>query len=232
MPSTKRKMRKASLATFCVVVLATVANANVRHCNAFIPTRAHVFLRTRLLNQLRLLRQWTLPRKVCFSCRGARQYPNSDRAASRAYKQAMSTLATLTALPPMQSEEPSHHSTNFPLSALLHSTQGQGPIASALRILVKLRNHSWLPAFVTDYFGRESSNGRRKDEEHRGKAVKVLDLLHHAAELGHTDALYTLGQVSLVRVHHPTLVYAISNKTSSGAVPAKLLFPDRPFPCL
>ena len=110
----------------------------------------------------------------------------------------MSTLATLTALPPMQSEEPSPHSNSFPLSAFLPSIQGQGPIASAMRILVKLRNHSWLPSFVTDYFGRELTNGRKKDEEFKGKAVKVIDLLQHAAELGHTDALYTLGQVSLV----------------------------------
>ena len=111
----------------------------------------------------------------------------------------MSTLATLTALPPMQSEEPAHHASGFPLSSLLPSIQGQGPIASTLRILVKLRNHSWLPSVVTEYLGREFSNGRRKEDEHRGKAVKVIDLLHHAAELGHTDALYTLGQVSLVR---------------------------------
>ena len=111
----------------------------------------------------------------------------------------MSTLATLTALPPMQSEEPAHHSMSLPLSSFLPSMQGHGPIASALRILMKLRNHSWLPGFVTDFLGRELSNGRKKDEDLKGRAVKVIDLLQHAAELGHTDALYTLGQVSLVR---------------------------------
>lgn len=126
-------------------------------------------------------------------------HPNSDGAATRAYKQAMSTLATLTALPPMQSEEPSHHTTSFPLSTFLPSIQGPGPIASAMRILVKLRNHSWLPSVVTDYLGRELNNGRKREEEFKGKAVKVIDLLQHAAELGHSDALYTLGQVSLVR---------------------------------
>ncbi len=110
----------------------------------------------------------------------------------------MSTLATLTALPPMQSEEPSPHTNNIPLSSFLPSIQGQGPIASAMRIFVKLRNHSWLPTFVTEYLGRELTNSRKKDEELKGKAVKVIDLLQHAAELGHTDALYTLGQVSLV----------------------------------
>ncbi|KAI0629048.1 HCP-like protein [Trametes polyzona] len=117
--------------------------------------------------------------------------------ASRAYKQAMSTLSTLTALPPMQSEEPSHHASGYPLSSFLPSIQGQGPIASAMRILVKLKNHNWLPAFVTDYLGRELSSGRKREEEFRGKAVKVIDLLQHAAELGSTDAMYTLGQISL-----------------------------------
>ncbi|KAI0827882.1 HCP-like protein [Trametes gibbosa] len=108
----------------------------------------------------------------------------------------MSTLATLTALPPMQSDEPLHHSSGNPFS-FLPSIQGQGPIASALRILVKLKNHSWLPSAVTDYLGREFPGGRRREEEFRGKAVKVIDLLQHAAELGNADALYTLGQVSL-----------------------------------
>ena len=98
----------------------------------------------------------------------------------------------------MQSEEPSHHTNAVPFSSLLPSIQGQGPIASAMRILVKLRNHSWLPSFVTEYIGRELNNGRKKDEDLKGRAVKVIDLLQHAAELGHTDALYTLGQVSLV----------------------------------
>jgi len=32
----------------------------------------------------------------------------------------------------------------------------------------------------------------------RGKAIKVLDLLRYSAELGNLDALFTLGQISLV----------------------------------
>lgn len=154
----------------------------------------------------------------------------------------MSTLATLTALPPMQSEEPSPHSNSFPLSAFLPSIQGQGPIASAMRILVKLRNHSWLPSFVTDYFGRELTNGRKKDEEFKGKAVKVIDLLQHAAELGHTDALYTLGQVSLVSLfkflpRHPQtcatcVLYRTRLVKSAGLtaflVPTQFLLSRRP----
>lgn len=146
----------------------------------------------------RVLRPSILRQKVWLVLLYVRHGPNSDGTASRAYKQAMSTLATLTALPPMQSEEPSQHANTYPLSSFLPTIQGQGPVASALRILVKLRNHSWLPSVVTDFLGRELTNGRKKDEEHKGKAVKVIDLLQHAADLGHTDALYTLGQVSLV----------------------------------
>ncbi|KAL1941435.1 hypothetical protein VTO73DRAFT_7252 [Trametes versicolor] len=163
MPSKKTKMRKASLATFCIVALAALARADDASSK-----------RGDILETI-----------------------DPAVEASRAYKQAVSTLATLTALPPMQSEEPSHHSSGYPLSSFLPSIQGQGPIASAMRILVKLKNHSWLPSVVTDYLGRELSNGRRREEEARGKAVKVIDLLQHAAELGHSDAMYTLGQISL-----------------------------------
>ena len=84
-------------------------------------------------------------------------------------------------------------------SALLPNIQGQGPIASAMRIVLKLRHQSWVPSVVTEYLGKELGGGRKRDEEMHGKAVKVLDLLQHAAELGHSDALYTLAKISLVR---------------------------------
>ncbi|KAI0332950.1 HCP-like protein [Cubamyces sp. BRFM 1775] len=166
MPSSKKtKMRKASLATFCMVAIAALASANDASGNG---------KRGEALESM-----------------------DPSVEASRAYKQAMSTLATLTALPPAQSEEPSHHSSGYPLSSLLPGIQGQGPIASTLRILVKLKNHSWLPSFVTDFLGRELPSGRRREEELQGKAVKVVDLLQHAADLGNTDALYTLGHLAL-----------------------------------
>jgi hypothetical protein len=40
---------------------------------------------------------------------------------------------------------------------------------------------------------------KKREEEMRGKAIKVVDLLQHSAELGHLDALYTLAQILLVR---------------------------------
>lgn len=91
-----------------------------------------------------------------------------------------------------------------------------------MRILVKLKNHSWLPSVVTDYLGRELSNGRRREEEARGKAVKVIDLLQHAAELGHSDAMYTLGQISLVSTVMLLPTFGLPKRVVS--VPAKYLF--------
>ncbi|EMD33107.1 hypothetical protein CERSUDRAFT_76806 [Gelatoporia subvermispora B] len=115
--------------------------------------------------------------------------------ATRAYRQAMSTLASLNAL--AQTEEYSPHLSSYQSSSFAPGIQGQGPIASALRILVKLAHHSWLPRSVTKYFGRELVGGKKRGDDPHSKAIKVVDLLQHAAELGHTDALYTLGQVSL-----------------------------------
>jgi SEL1 protein len=91
----------------------------------------------------------------------------------------------------------SHPTTSTPslLSAFLPNPQAQGPLGSAFRIALKLRQQF----FLFHLFGGPSgSAARRKDEELRGKAIKVLDLLQYAAELGNLDALFTLGHISLV----------------------------------
>lgn len=115
--------------------------------------------------------------------------------AARAYKHALATMGTLTAHPPAHTREPTPGYSN----TLLHSyLQSPGPIASALRIVLKLKHQTWLPKFFTSRGGKEEGARGRREEEMRGKAVKVVDLLQHAAELGNTDALYTLGQLALV----------------------------------
>lgn len=53
-----------------------------------------------------------------------------------------------------------------------------------------------IPSTSKDGLGLGSN---KKDEELRGKAIKVVDLLQHSAELGNLDALYALAHVSLVR---------------------------------
>ncbi|KAI0034697.1 HCP-like protein [Vararia minispora EC-137] len=77
--------------------------------------------------------------------------------------------------------------------------QGQGPIASALRIIVKLRNKSWLPRFLSSR-GTSESTGRRKQDSLR--AIKVVDLLTHAAELGNKDALFALAKINMLPPTH------------------------------
>lgn len=121
--------------------------------------------------------------------------------AARAYKQALATLATLTALPSSRAFE-THHPFSWPtgnsiLSSFLPNPQGQGPLGSALRIAIKLRHQSWLPRFLSSRSSQESGR-RRSDEELRGRAIKVMDLLQHAADLGHLDALFALAKISLV----------------------------------
>ncbi|EPQ55072.1 HCP-like protein [Gloeophyllum trabeum ATCC 11539] len=84
-------------------------------------------------------------------------------------------------------------------SPFVPNVQGQGPLASTLRILIKLRHQSWVPKFLRSRAGKEGLGlgGRRREDDLRGKAIKVVDLLQHSAELGNMDALYTLAQISL-----------------------------------
>ncbi|RDB24755.1 Protein sel-1 1 [Hypsizygus marmoreus] len=129
--------------------------------------------------------------------------PRFDQAteAARAYRQAMSTLATLTAHPPAHTFDPSlvygTPNTKSLFSSFLPNIHGQGPIGSALRIAVKV--HHYTIRRIVNGFGKEGLGigSRRKEDDMRGKAIKVVDLLEHSAELGNMDALYTLAHVSL-----------------------------------
>lgn len=125
-------------------------------------------------------------------------------AAARAYEHAISTLVTLTAHPPAFTFDPSliaNANSKSILSAFLPNLQGQGPIGSTLRILMKLHYHTIRRLSITLGLGQETIGigSRRKDDEQRGKAIKVLDLLQYSVELGSMEALYTLAKVSLVR---------------------------------
>lgn len=131
--------------------------------------------------------------------------------AARAYKQAMSTLATLAAHPPAHTFDPSlaaaNPSAQSIFSSLLPNLQGQGPIGSAVRIVLKL--HQNVARRISNFLGRDSlkPGHKRKEDEIRGKAIKVIDLFQHSAELGNMEALYMLGQISLVSTVHFTIVY-------------------------
>jgi len=128
-------------------------------------------------------------------------YPWIFSLAARAYKQALVTLAALTSIPSSHSFDTYHqfswNTGNSVLSSILPNPQGQGPLSSALRIAIRLRHQSWLPRFLSSRLSQDSGR-RRSDEELSRRAIKVTDLLQHAADLGHLDALLALGKISLV----------------------------------
>ncbi|KAG2109286.1 uncharacterized protein F5147DRAFT_798359 [Suillus discolor] len=119
---------------------------------------------------------------------------DQDAEATRAYKSALFTLSNLTAHLPSHTHNIFSRpttTTSSLLSVLLPNPQGQGPLGSAIHIALKLRQQF----FLFHLFGGPSgSAARRRDEEMRGKAIKVVDLLQHSAEL---DALFMFGYISL-----------------------------------
>ncbi|KAI0002186.1 HCP-like protein [Russula compacta] len=142
-----------------------------------------------------------LPSGPHTSLKGSPSDADAANEAARAYKQALATLATLTALPLSSAYETHHqiswHTGNSILSSILPNPQGQGPLGSAIRIAIRLRHQSWLPRFLSSRLSQDS--GRlRSEEEMNGRAIKVIDLLQHAADLGHLDALFALGKISLL----------------------------------
>lgn len=75
--------------------------------------------------------------------------------------------------------------------------QGQGPLGSIIRIIIRLHQQSSLLRDKLFGLGLGGAS-RKKEDELREKAIKVVDLLQHSAELGNLDALWTLAQISLV----------------------------------
>jgi hypothetical protein len=127
--------------------------------------------------------------------------------AARAYRQALLALSTLTAHTPSHTSDPSFGSYSTPSKSfwlsILPNLQGQGPLGSFMRIILKLHQQSWLPRIMSGFgLGKQglgAGASKKREEEIRGRGIKVLDLLHHSSELGNLDALYTLAQISLVR---------------------------------
>ena len=116
--------------------------------------------------------------------------------AEKAYKQASQAIATISSYQPPQVQTYTDIQSNS-LFAQLFPNQ-QGPVASAVRIILKLRQQTWMPNFLSSRFGKDSWTKGKKKEDMELKAVKALDLLEHAVELGHMDALFKLAQVSMV----------------------------------
>jgi SEL1 protein len=114
----------------------------------------------------------------------------------------MVTLTTLTAHPPAHTFDPSlafaSSNSQSIFSSFLPNLHGQGPVGSAFRMILRLQQHT--ARRIAESFGKENLKFgyKKKEDDMRDKAVKVVDLLQHSAELGHMDALYTLSHISLV----------------------------------
>ena len=120
----------------------------------------------------------------------------------------MSTLASLTSYTPAHRFNPylvsGNPNSKSLLSSLLPNIHGKGPIASLMRVVVKV--HQYTFRRLSNSFGRDNNNigmsSKKKDREQKGKAIKVVDLLEHSAELGNMDAIYTLAHIYLVRTSY------------------------------
>ena len=125
--------------------------------------------------------------------------------ADRAYKKAIALLATIRDSPPTHNAQSAHPTSSGilskVLSSIIPSPHGQGPFSSAIRIAMKLRHQSWFPRIFWTILGL-NVDGRDEDPEtsegYRNTAT-VITLLRRAISLGHTDAMFTLASLSLVR---------------------------------
>lgn len=94
---------------------------------------------------------------------------------------------------------------------------------------MKLHYHTVRRLTSTLGLGQETigMGSRWKEEEQRSKAIKVLDLLLHSAELGNTDALFTLAKVSLVKASI-LLPNSFMYSNENHLVSAHTILPSRP----
>ncbi|GJJ08477.1 hypothetical protein Clacol_002695 [Clathrus columnatus] len=120
--------------------------------------------------------------------------------AARAHTEALQTISALGSSPTQATgvNTPPSLLSSF-IGSFLPVHNQRGPIASALRIIHRLRQQSWMPKSVVFLlnFGEPRASRGRRNEELNEMATKVLSLLEHAIELGNVDALYTMGRVSL-----------------------------------
>ncbi|KAF9517964.1 hypothetical protein BS47DRAFT_1359232 [Hydnum rufescens UP504] len=112
----------------------------------------------------------------------------------------MQTLQSLEP-PPTNAPFTSPQSTPSFLTSLFPNAQG--PIATGIRIFYRLKSHKWIPRWLSGKFDRMNDDHgwglfrTAPKDVTGGKALKVLDLLEHAVDLGNLDAVYMLAHVSL-----------------------------------
>ncbi|KAF6760305.1 hypothetical protein DFP72DRAFT_102262 [Ephemerocybe angulata] len=231
MPTTKkgRCPRRATWLSFAVVALAVVSGAATtldQSSVAGADDQPQVVFHTSS-NPAPTQTATGAPTHVASAVQGVRSQQELDQEAeaARAYKQA---IATLSALKPHPSPQhvfdallaTSNDNTNSIFTSFLPNFQGQGPIGSAIRIILKL--HHLATSRISSSFSKEGLGlgSKKREEEGKTKAIKVMDLLEHSADLGNMDALYTLGVVSLFPPNHhfelsPEIAYASFSKHAS-----------------
>lgn len=138
--------------------------------------------------------------------------------AQKAYAQAVRIIRALSALPPSQ-VTPYHADTPTKPPAILKTLfpNEHGLVAKTIRAAYQLRHQQWpkFPAWLSRRFGGRT--GKRR-EETRGRALKVVDLLEHAIELGHEDAVYTMAEISLVSAGPSSSAVSVLNRLLAEAV--------------
>ncbi|QRV84389.1 Sel1 domain-containing protein [Ceratobasidium sp. AG-Ba] len=120
--------------------------------------------------------------------------PEVDPRAAEAEKslaEALTILKGLDALPP-STATPSDSDSSLPLwlSAFLSNPNPNGPLASTIRIVNKLRTQSWLPTFL-------STRASRDEARVRSRVLKLIGFLDKAVELGSVEALYVSAHISM-----------------------------------
>ncbi|KDQ19961.1 hypothetical protein BOTBODRAFT_142608 [Botryobasidium botryosum FD-172 SS1] len=114
---------------------------------------------------------------------------DQEQQALEAYNEALDALQALSPPSSRATHQTPPPPTSF-LSALFPNAQG--PVATTIRIGYRLRQQ------VTNLLIPKVIRGEGKQAaDLSGKAVKALDLLEYAAEIGNHDALYKLAQISL-----------------------------------
>ncbi|KAI5123803.1 hypothetical protein M0805_009098 [Coniferiporia weirii] len=197
--------RKASWIGFCVVVLATLSVGKSASDVTSTGTAVQALSLTETDAAAPSLSLDVASGSKDAETTGVPEY-DAMADANKAYGQALQALASISTYQPLHTPGVSDAQPNTIFTTLFPNQQG--PIASLIRIIYKLRQQSWVPRFLSASLGRDSWSAGRKKEEMQGKAVKVVDLLEHAAELGHMDALYKLGHVSLF--HLSPLLHNVS----------------------
>lgn len=128
-----------------------------------------------------------------------------DRAAdaSNAYAEAMQILQSL--------HQPPKQQTPFSASKLTPSfirslfPNARGPMGTVVRVATKIRNHRWIPRWLSGKIDRIKDDSNfswslfRTSGSDSGpsRTLKVIDLLEHASHLGHLEAMFTLADLSL-----------------------------------